>query len=122
VRRRLVDLLSDARLVLAGPCAARALRFDLPGGSWPVEAHVPEPALVDVVERYELEPEPAGDLLLRSVPEPWPFPAQMRVMPELGGEQSLNLGLRAMWGDRLEILNSIRYARTFASGDDESHF
>ena len=79
----LVDILSDARLVLAGPSAARALGWDLPDGSWPVEAYVPEPALVDVVERYALEPDPAGDLVLRSVPEPWPFPAQLRVVPEL---------------------------------------
>jgi segregation and condensation protein B len=69
--------------VLAGPSAARALSWDLPDGSWPVEAYVPEPALVDVVERYELEPDPSGDLVLRSVPEPWPFPAQLRVVPEL---------------------------------------
>jgi hypothetical protein len=37
--------------VLAGPSAARALNWTLPEGSWPVEAYVPEPALVDVVER-----------------------------------------------------------------------
>jgi segregation and condensation protein B len=79
----LVDVLSDARLVLAGPSAARALRWDLPDGRWPVEAYIPEPALVDVVDRYELDPDPSGDLVLRSVPEPWPFPAQMRVVPEL---------------------------------------
>jgi segregation and condensation protein B len=61
----------------------RALSWNLPDGSWPVEAYVPEPALVELIESYELEPDPAGDLLLRSVPEPWPFPAQMRVVPEL---------------------------------------
>ena len=69
--------------MLAGPSAARALGWDLPDGSWPVEAYVPEPSLVDVVERYALEPDPAGDLVLRSVPEPWPFPPQLRVVPEL---------------------------------------
>ena len=36
-----------------------------------------------MVERYALEPDPAGELLLRSVPEPWPFPPQLRVVPEL---------------------------------------
>jgi hypothetical protein len=63
--------------------AARALGWDLPAGSWPVEAYIPEPALVDVVEHYELDPDPSGDLVLRSVPEPWPFAAQLRVVPEL---------------------------------------
>jgi segregation and condensation protein B len=79
----LVDVLSDARLVLAGPSAARALNWELPDGSWPVEAYVPEPALVDLVDGYELDPDRSGDLVLRSVPEPWPFTAQLRVVPEL---------------------------------------
>jgi len=79
----LVDLLEDARLVLAGPSAARALRWPLPSGSWPVDAYVPESVLVDLIERYALEPDPHGDLVLRSVPEPWPFPPQLRVVPEL---------------------------------------
>jgi hypothetical protein len=79
----LVDVLSDPRLVLAGHSAARALNWNLPEGSWPVDAYIPEPALVEIIESYELEPDPAGDLLLRSVPGPWPFPAQMRVVPEL---------------------------------------
>jgi hypothetical protein len=79
----LVDLLGDPRLVLAGPSAARALSWNLPDGSWPVEGYVPEPALVDIIERFELEPDLTGDLLLRSVPEPWPFPSQIRVVPEL---------------------------------------
>jgi segregation and condensation protein B len=79
----LVDVLSDARLVLAGPSAARALRWELPDGSWPLEAYVPESALVDIVDRYELDPDPSGDLVLHSVPEPWPFPAQLRAVPEL---------------------------------------
>ena len=34
---------------------ARVLDWNLPDGSWPVEAYVPEPSLVDVVERYALE-------------------------------------------------------------------
>ncbi len=79
----LVDVLADARLVLSGPSAARALGWDLPDGSWPVEAYVHEPALVDLVARYALEPDPAGDLVLRSVPEPWLLPPQLRVVPEL---------------------------------------
>jgi chromosome segregation and condensation protein ScpB len=79
----LVELLSDPRLMLAGPSAARALSWKLPDGSWPVEAYVSEPSLVDMVEHYELEHDPTGDLLLRSVPEPWPFPAHMRVVPDL---------------------------------------
>jgi hypothetical protein len=74
----LVDALSDARLVLAGPSAARALSWELPDGSWPVEAYVREPALVDVVERYEPDPDPSGDLQLRSVPEPWLPPSTSR--------------------------------------------
>jgi hypothetical protein len=55
----------------------------LPDGTWPVELYVPELLLVDVVERYALEPDVAGDLVLRSVPEPWSFPPQLRVAPEL---------------------------------------
>lgn len=51
----LVDVLSDARLVLAGPSAGRALGWNLPDGSWPVDAYVPEPSLVGVVERYALD-------------------------------------------------------------------
>jgi segregation and condensation protein B len=89
----LVDVLSDRHLVLAGPSAARALGWNLPDRSWPVEAYIPESALVDVVESYELEPDAAGDLLLRSVPEPWPFPAQMRVVPELVAAIDLADGL-----------------------------
>jgi segregation and condensation protein B len=69
--------------VLAGPSAARALKWPLPSGSWTVDAYVPEPMLIDLIERYALEPDPSGDLLLRSVPEPWPFPPQLRVVPEL---------------------------------------
>jgi segregation and condensation protein B len=79
----LAVLLGDARLVLAGPSAARALDWDLPQGNWPLEAYAPECALVDIVERYDLEPNPSGDLVLRSVPEPWPFPPQFRVVPRL---------------------------------------
>jgi segregation and condensation protein B len=79
----LVDLLTDGRVVLAGPSAARALGWPLPDGEWPVDAYVPERDLVEVIERYELDPEPDGDVWLRSVPEPWPFPPNLRVAPAL---------------------------------------
>jgi len=90
----LVGLLGDARLVLAGPSAARALSWPLPDDvTWPVEAYVPEASLVDVLERYELEPDPASDLVLRSVPEPWPFPPHLRVVPDLVAAVDLADGL-----------------------------
>jgi segregation and condensation protein B len=79
----LMDLLRDARLVLAGPSATRALGWDLPDGGWSAEAYVSESILVEVVERYELEPDPDGDLVLRTVPDAWPFPPQLRVVPKL---------------------------------------
>jgi excisionase family DNA binding protein len=79
----LVALLEDARMVLAGPSAARALGWPLPYGEWPVDAYVPERDLVEVVEHYALNPEPGGEVWLRSVPEPWPFPANLRVAPAL---------------------------------------
>jgi segregation and condensation protein B len=89
----LVDLLGDTRLVLAGASPARVLGWELPQGNWPVEAYVPESALVDVVEHYELEPDLDGDVVLRSVPEPWPFPPQVRVVPELVAAVDLADGL-----------------------------
>jgi hypothetical protein len=79
----LVDLLANPRVVLAGPSAARALGWPMPDGEWPVDAYVPEPDLVEVVERYALDPEAGGEVWLRSVPEPWPFPANLRVAPAL---------------------------------------
>jgi hypothetical protein len=90
-----VDFLRDARLVLAGPTAARALGWPLPEGTWPVDAYVPQAALVPIVEHYDLEPDPAGDLLLRSVPEPWPFPPHTRVVPELVAALDLAGGVAA---------------------------
>jgi hypothetical protein len=84
---RLVDILADARLVLAGSTAARALALELPaasdGDQWPLEANVAEGQLVAVAESYQLERDDGGDLLLRSVPEPWPFPPHARVVPPL---------------------------------------
>ena len=73
-----MDLLEDARLVLTGSSAARALNWPLPEGTWPIDAYVPEPLLVQIIDRYALEPDSRGDLVLRSVPLLWPFPAQVR--------------------------------------------
>src|SRR5713226_8010718 len=82
---RLVDLLSDERLVLAGPSAARAHGWPLPDGDWPLEMYVAEDMLVDVVEGFTLEraADGAGDLALRSVPGVWPFPPHARVAPSV---------------------------------------
>jgi segregation and condensation protein B len=71
--------------VLAGSSAARQLGWQLPDGDWPAELHVPELALVDLIDTYALEL--AGtetvDVVLRAVPDPWPFPPHLRVVPEL---------------------------------------
>ncbi|MDQ6674955.1 MAG: hypothetical protein M3069_30175 [Chloroflexota bacterium] len=82
---RLGEVLADARLILAGSAAARALAWDFPSPSpssdeWPLEAYVAEgqPA---VFEQYQLERDEPGELLLRSVTEPWPFPPHTRVVP-----------------------------------------
>lgn len=81
---QLVDILADPRLVMGGASAARLLEWPLPEGSWPVEAYVPEQRLADLIEQYALErDEQHPDLLLRSNPEPWPFPPQARVVPGL---------------------------------------
>jgi len=77
----LVDVAADGRLVLSGVAAARALGWALPDGSWPLEAYILEADLVDLVQQYDLERDPAGDLLLRAVPDPWPFPPQLRLVP-----------------------------------------
>jgi hypothetical protein len=45
------------------------------------DGYLSELALADVVERYDLEPDDAGKVVLRTVREPWPFPAQLRVAP-----------------------------------------
>jgi hypothetical protein len=75
----LVDLFADPRLVLGGSSAARLLEWQLPDGSWPVEAYISDRQLADVVERYALErDEEERDFLLRASPEPWPFPPRAR--------------------------------------------
>jgi hypothetical protein len=50
-----------------------------------VELYVPEAALVDVIEAHALElaSEEAVDVVVRAVPDPWPFPRHLRVVPEI---------------------------------------
>jgi excisionase family DNA binding protein len=81
----LLAVLEDARGVLAGTSAARQHGWQLPEGDWPVELYVPETALVDVIDAYALElaSSEAVDVVLRAVPDPWPFPPHVRVVPEL---------------------------------------
>jgi hypothetical protein len=38
-------------------------------------------SLADVIDLYELEPDDAGQVVLRAVREPWPLPPQLRVAP-----------------------------------------
>jgi len=79
---RLVELLADVRVVLGGSSAARLLGWALPEGTWPVDAYVLETELVPIVEQYALErADQSTDLLLRTVQDPWPFPAHTRVVP-----------------------------------------
>jgi segregation and condensation protein B len=82
---RLVDLLTDERLVLAGTSAARAHGWRLPDGDWPLEMYVAEDQLVDVIEGFALDraEDGAGDVVLRSVPGVWPFPPHARVAPSV---------------------------------------
>ncbi len=81
---QLVELQADPRLVLGGASAARLIEWNLAEGSWPVEAYVSERQLAGIVEHYALErDEQAPDLLLRSTPEPWPFPPHARLVPGL---------------------------------------
>jgi segregation and condensation protein B len=89
----LVDLRADARVILAGASAAHALGWDLAPGNRPAEAYVSEVVLVDLVEQYQLDPDASGDLVLRSVPQPWPFPPHLRVVPELVAAVDLADGL-----------------------------
>ena len=82
----LLGVLEDARGVLAGTSAARQFGWQLPDGDWPVELYVPEAALVDFIEAYSLEmasDQQTVDVVLRAVPDPWPFPPHLRVVPEI---------------------------------------
>jgi segregation and condensation protein B len=106
---QLVELLADPRLVLGGSSAARLIGWDLPEGSRPVEAYVPEHRLADVVEHYGLErDEQSPDLLLRSAVEPWAFPPHARLVPALVAAldlaESTHLELAAIGRARLEEL------------------
>jgi segregation and condensation protein B len=78
-------VLVDARGVLAGTSAARSLGWPLPDGNGPVELYVPETALVDIIDDYTLEMagEETVDVVLRAVPDSWPFPPHLRVVPEI---------------------------------------
>ncbi len=77
-------VLEDPRGVLAGTSAARSLGWPLPDGDWPAEVYVPEAALVDFIEGYALElaGEQTVDVVLRAVPDAWPFSPHLRVVPE----------------------------------------
>ena len=77
--------LPDQSAVLAGASAARQLGWAVPDGDWPVELYMAEADLVELVDTHALEltDEGPGDLVLRAVPEPWPFPPHMRVVPDV---------------------------------------
>jgi hypothetical protein len=81
----LLAILEDPRCMLAGSSAARQLGLPLPPGDWPVELYVPEPDLVELVETHDLELAEDGqcDLVLRAVPEPWPFPPHLCMVPDV---------------------------------------
>jgi hypothetical protein len=51
-------------------------------GRW---SSMPEASLVDMIEGYALEmaSDQTVDVVLRAVPDPWPFPAHLRVVPEI---------------------------------------
>jgi len=81
----LLALIEDPRGVLAGSSAAPRLGWPVPDGDWPAELYIAEANLVELVDTHALEltDEEPGDLLLRAVPEPWPFPPHMRVVPDV---------------------------------------
>ncbi len=78
-----VDVLADERLVLGSTSAAALHGWALPDGDWPAESYVAEVELAGIVERHRLERDDAGSLILRAVPEPWPFPPQTTVVPPI---------------------------------------
>jgi hypothetical protein len=81
----LLAVLEDPRGVLAGASAARQLGWLLPDGDWPVELYVPEAELVDLLETYALDmaTAEAANVAIRAVPDVWPFPPHLRVVPEV---------------------------------------
>jgi segregation and condensation protein B len=79
-------LASDRNIVLAGVSAAAAHGWPLPDsdGALPrpdLDGYLSELSLADIVERYELEPDDAGQVVLRAVRQPWPFPPQLLLAP-----------------------------------------
>jgi hypothetical protein len=78
----LLELLADPRVLLAGTSAAQVPGWDLPSGTWPVEAYVAETHLVALIEKFGLErDDQSAELVLRGVQEPWPFAPHARVAP-----------------------------------------
>jgi hypothetical protein len=106
----LLAILEDPRCVLAGASAARQLGWPMPGGIWPIDLYLPEPDLVELVETHDLELADDGqyDLVLRAVPEPWPFPPHLRVVPDvvaaLDLAEAVSAELAALGRARLEEL------------------
>jgi segregation and condensation protein B len=79
-------LASDRNIVLGGVSAAVAHRWALPDvdGSpahAQLDGYLSELNLADIVEHYELEPDDGGQIVLRAVREPWPFPPQLQLAP-----------------------------------------
>ena len=65
--------------------ATRRVGWPLPDGDWPVELYVPESDLIEILEAHRLEPatELPADIVLYAVPDPWPFPPHLRLVPEI---------------------------------------
>ena len=108
----LLAVLEHPRGVLGGTSAARSLGWPLPDGDWPAEIYVPEAVLVDFIEGYALElaAEQTVDVVLRAVPDAWPFPAHLRVVPEtvvaLDLAESVTPSLAALGRARLKELGA----------------
>jgi chromosome segregation and condensation protein ScpB/uncharacterized cupredoxin-like copper-binding protein len=79
-----LGVVADPRTVLAGASAAHHLGWALPAGTCPVEIYVPEAELANLIETHALEVAAAGaDIVVRAVPETWPFPPHLRAAPEI---------------------------------------
>ncbi len=77
---------ADPRVVLTGVSAARVLDWASPDpdavhGSVVVDGYISELGLAELIDRYELEADREGAVVLRTVQEPWPFPPHSRVAP-----------------------------------------